>query len=69
MPKKPGNPDFGKKWKAEPVGEEPLKARSEVRMTTETKQELAILAKAQNKSISEVIRDAIIYYLANQPVS
>lgn len=66
MARKPGNPEFGKKWKIDPLGDVPLTERIEVRTTKEIKDKLATIATQDDVSIPEVVRRAIAFYLANQ---
>jgi len=64
--RKPGNPEFGKKWKFESKGDQPLTDQILVRLTKDTKEELVILAKKQNKSLAEIARRAIANYLEQE---
>jgi|GEM_PF-3050898 len=64
-----GNPDFGKKWRPEPIGDKPLTKTLGVRMDVDMHAALKKIAQKEDKHLGEVIRRAIALYLENEQIS
>ena len=60
---KRGNPEFGKKYKADLKTDEPLSEQVKVLMHSKTKNRLKTLADLKECSVQDLIRSAIDLYL------
>lgn len=61
-----GNPGFGSKYRFHPIGVETLSEYVGAKVTPATKQKLESKALESDRTVPQVIRDAIAYYLERE---